>query len=162
MYPEFPDFKPIQIEDMGYIKNIFSEYQPENSEYTFTNLFIWRNYYGIKWSVYKDLLLLVCSEENKGNCALQPVGPGPQAEAGRVILEWLRDEKPENPPYIIRVDKKFVKETGGSKEFACSSDRDNYDYVYKTEDLINLYGKKYHAKRNHINRFLRSHSYEYA
>ena len=31
--------------------------------------------------------------------------------------------------------------------------RDYEDYVYETEKLINLSGKKYHGKKNHINQF---------
>lgn len=30
-----------------------------------------------------------------------------------------------------------------------------------TEDLINLKGRKYHSKRNHINNFLKTYEYEY-
>jgi len=36
------------------------------------------------------------------------------------------------------------------------------DYIYKASDLINLSGKKFSSKRNHINKFLRLYgSYEY-
>ncbi len=161
MYPKFPDFKPIELEDRGYIKKMFSEYQPECSEYTFTNLFIWRNYYGIKWSVYKECLLFICDDEKRGKCAWQPVGPGPREEAGRALLEWLRDEKTPAAPYMIRVGGSFIREVEGGGRFEYTADRDNCDYVYRTEDLISLYGKKYHSKRNHINKFLRSNTYKY-
>lgn len=39
--------------------------------------------------------------------------------------------------------------------------RDRYDYVYETERLANLKGKKLAAKRNHINRFLEQHDWSY-
>jgi hypothetical protein len=32
--------------------------------------------------------------------------------------------------------------------------RDLFDYVYSTEQLINLTGRRFHAKRNHINTFI--------
>ena len=35
-------------------------------------------------------------------------------------------------------------------------DRDNSDYIYLTENLINLKGRKYHSKRNHINIFFKN------
>ncbi len=38
-------------------------------------------------------------------------------------------------------------------KFIIEEDRDLADYIYKSEDLINLSGKKYHGKRNHIKRF---------
>lgn len=36
--------------------------------------------------------------------------------------------------------------------YTLAPDRDNFDYVYNMEDLRSLSGKKYHAKRNFINR----------
>ena len=39
--------------------------------------------------------------------------------------------------------------------------RDRYDYVYETERLAGLKGKKLAAKRNHINRFLEQHDWSY-
>jgi hypothetical protein len=50
----------------------------------------------------------------------------------------------------------------GHNRFAITPDRDNSDYVYRTEDLINLEGNKYHGKKNHINKFKKNHSYEYS
>jgi len=40
----------------------------------------------------------------------------------------------------------------------CEEDRDFYDYIYNTSDLIELRGKKYDGKRNHIKRFKRLYS----
>ena len=45
--------------------------------------------------------------------------------------------------------------------FKFYENRANYDYVYLTERLINLSGKKLHAKRNHINKFKAEFDYEY-
>jgi hypothetical protein len=39
--------------------------------------------------------------------------------------------------------------------------RDLFDYVYSTEQLINLSGKHFHSKRNHINAFNALYSYKY-
>ena len=39
-------------------------------------------------------------------------------------------------------------------------DASNSEYVYTTSDLINLSGKKYHSKRNHIRKFINSYDYE--
>jgi hypothetical protein len=44
---------------------------------------------------------------------------------------------------------------------SCEPDRDFFDYVYSAEDLIGLRGKKFDGKRNHINRFRRSYTFEY-
>ncbi len=40
IYPKFPDFKDITIEDKKYLSESIWNYQPENSELTVTNLFL--------------------------------------------------------------------------------------------------------------------------
>ncbi len=35
------------------------------------------------------------------------------------------------------------------------------DYIYDTQDLINLSGKKYHQKRNHLNAFISKYDHKY-
>jgi hypothetical protein len=41
------------------------------------------------------------------------------------------------------------------------SDRDNFDYVYRIEDLVLLQGKKYDGKRNRIRKFEKLHNHRY-
>ncbi|MEG1791716.1 MAG: GNAT family N-acetyltransferase [Clostridia bacterium] len=47
------------------------------------------------------------------------------------------------------------------KNFKLSTDLGNSEYLYNPSDLINLQGKKYHAKRNHIYRFTSSYDFIY-
>ena len=48
---------------------------------------------------------------------------------------------------------RWIKEYYGDK-IVCEYDRDSSDYIYNASDLIELKGKKYHGKRNHIKRFM--------
>jgi len=41
------------------------------------------------------------------------------------------------------------------------ADRPNFDYVYDTKELIELSGRAYHSKKNHLNYFLANYEYEY-
>jgi hypothetical protein len=47
------------------------------------------------------------------------------------------------------------------KGFRFIPERDYFDYIYLREDLVMLSGKKYQAKRNHINKFSKLYRYEY-
>jgi len=40
-------------------------------------------------------------------------------------------------------------------------DRKTEEYIYRSQDLIELHGEKYHAKKNHVNKFLKTYNYEY-
>jgi hypothetical protein len=46
-------------------------------------------------------------------------------------------------------------------EMKIVEDRPNYDYIYKTQDLIELKGREYHSKKNHLNYFNRNYEYQY-
>ncbi|MFZ0448166.1 MAG: phosphatidylglycerol lysyltransferase domain-containing protein [Desulfatiglandaceae bacterium] len=157
---EMPNkFKSIEIQD----KEVFHEYlqsdPPMSSELTFTNLFIWRHRYHPRWMEEAGGLLIVLQPDGGVPFGLPPVGPGDKARALRFLAEHLRLLDPE--ARICRVPEDFVKRFVDPGEFEALEDRDNSDYVYLAEDLINLPGKKYHNKRNHLNRFLKSYSYEY-
>ena len=46
-------------------------------------------------------------------------------------------------------------------ELIFEADRPNFDYLYDTKDLIDLSGRAYHSKKNHLNYFLSNYEYEY-
>ncbi len=58
------NFKPISITDKELFDNYFSKYPPEISEYTFTNLYMWRDYYLFYWKVVESQLCLVSAKMN--------------------------------------------------------------------------------------------------
>ena len=43
--------------------------------------------------------------------------------------------------------------------FKITQDRDNFEYIYSTDKLLNLSGEKYHKKKNHYNSFINSYNY---
>ena len=155
----FPKFKTIEIQDRDYIQEILNKYQPETSEWTFTNLFIWRNHYKFQWTIYQDNLIILCA--NNGLYFFQPIGLESRLEVTRMLLRWLRD-KGENEPRIERADQRLVAEITGADELIVEPTRDQFDYVYRTDDLIKLSGRKYHQKKNHLNSFLKNYQFTYA
>ena len=162
MHPQFPEFKPIERVDRELIRQILWEYQPQTSEWTFTNLFIWRSRYGFQWSIYKDWLVMIGKANPEGFYAFQPIGPPSRRAVASMLLEWLRDEKGERNPRLERTDQRLVEELSGADDLSIEPVRDQFDYVYQTRDLIELAGRKYHSKRNHLHKFLQAHAFTYA
>jgi hypothetical protein len=160
--PVFPRFKPLTLGDREVFRQILWGYQPETSELTFTNLFIWQSHYGYRWSLDRDRLLVVSAADGGQAWALPPVGPPPRVDLCRQVLVWLRDECGVADPAIERADPRLAAELAGHPDFVVEPMRDHFDYVYRTNDLINLAGGKYHSQRNHINSLSRSHRCRYA
>jgi hypothetical protein len=159
--PGFPDFKPIDLQDRDVFLEILKQYQPRISEWTFTNLFIWRALYGFQWSYYKDWLMVICRDNKDGFYAMEPIGPSPRREAAVVLLEWLLQENNITVPGIERADKLLASELNGLKHLTIEPAREHFDYVYTRDDLVTLAGNKYRSKRNHINQLFRSYKFEY-
>jgi uncharacterized protein len=157
----FPRFKPLTLADRDVFRRILWDYQPETSELTFTNLFIWQSHYGYQWSLDRDRLLVVSTAAAGQAWALPPVGPPPRVDLCRQVLGWLRDACGVADPAIERADPRLAAELAGHPGFVVEPARDHFDYVYHSEDLIRLPGGPYHAKRNHISRVVRSGRYRY-
>lgn len=66
------------------------------------------------------------------------------------------------PPRINRVPEEVVFRVGWkSGGIVAEPDRDHSDYIYLVSDLIQLQGRKYHRKRNHIKKFKENFDYQY-
>jgi hypothetical protein len=156
---KFPEFKPIELQDRDFFKEILNKYQPQTSEWTFTNLFIWRSHYKFQWSMYQDWLIVLSA--NNGFYFYQPIGQVSRLEVTRMLLRWLKDEKGEKEPRIEKADQRLITEIERTNDFLVESTREQFDYVYRSEDLIKLAGRKFHRKKNHMNSFLKAYQFEY-
>jgi len=89
-----------------------------------------------------------------------PVGEGDVIECLQSLLRYLAGKG--TFPKIVRVPEAVVtqidwKASGMKAEL----DRSQCDYVYLVRDLVELKGRKYHRKRNHIKQFQEKYSYQY-
>jgi len=159
--PLFPDFKQVSLDDRDIFREILWAYQPETSELTFTKLFIWQPHYKTQWSMYQDWLIIICTDTSGKLYCLQPVGPPGRSSVAGMLLQWLHDEKNVPEPSIERADKKLAGELGQGGSFVVEPLREHFDYVYRSSDLIHLAGRKYHGKKNHINKFTATHAFTY-
>ncbi|MGD2126513.1 MAG: phosphatidylglycerol lysyltransferase domain-containing protein, partial [Desulfobacteraceae bacterium] len=137
----------------------FREDPPQISELTFTNLFIWRHQYRPVWLPWKDCLLIIFQPKEGAPYGLQPIGSGDK----RAALDLLYQEisKFASEVRICRVAEDFVNNHVDADRYVCLPDRNNSDYVYLAEDLINLSGRKYHRKKNQLNQFMKNYAFEY-
>jgi hypothetical protein len=159
--PLFPEFKPLGLEDREIFRQFLWDYQPETSELTFTNLFIWKDFYNFAWSVDRDWLLIIGDSPDRGSWTLLPVGPAARVETCKNLLQWLEETKGIKSPGIERADSRLVAELAHDSRFLSEPARDHFDYVYRSEDLIQLRGNRYQGQRNHIQHFKRSYASSY-
>ncbi|RJR32773.1 MAG: DUF2156 domain-containing protein [Desulfobacteraceae bacterium] len=152
-------FKPLEFEDKEVFDEFLHQDPPFISELTFSNLYMWRRKHRPVWRIGERCLLIVFRPEGESPFGLFPVGSGDKREALNLLLEELGTATDEAK--ICRVDEKSLKMLPDPERFRIDQDESNSDYVYLTQELIALSGKKYHRKKNHLNQFLRKNKYEY-
>jgi hypothetical protein len=149
MLPGFPEFRPIELADREIIEPVLQHAQPVISELTFANLFLWRNVYQFSLSSASGGLAIRAIDRLGEPFFLPLVGVTDE----ELIVKEMRLKVCRAPEYLARKLE--------SLGFRIELDRDNSDYVYLADDLINLPGRKFHRKRNQIAQFEASTSYEY-
>ncbi|PYG85889.1 hypothetical protein LY28_03043 [Ruminiclostridium sufflavum DSM 19573] len=153
----------ISINDKGLFDEYFKRTDLQTSEMSFTNFYIWRDYYKIKFSLINDFLCIIASVEDNPFCFF-PVGDYSNTEDLKNAIFAIRDYfYNRNKDFMIcRVSEMQISvlEDLGIR-FIAEEDRNNFDYIYSVQKLSTLSGKKLDGKRNHINKFKKLHTFKY-
>jgi len=153
------NLKILTIEDKPIFDQFFRIDPPEASEYTFTNLFMWRCKYHPSWIIIDNCLVIIMNPDNNLPFGLFPMGLGDKRSALKRLNELLL--KNSGQSLISRVESRMIDKFVDSSEFEIDFDRDNCDYIYLCDDLIRLSGNRYHRKKNHLNRFKKKWDFEF-
>lgn len=154
------DFKTPDISDYSKIIKFISPFA-ENSmscEITPMTLLIWKNYYHQKIAFFDDMMFVSLGENSE-------IFLLPFANDMKKAVNILKDyTKSQSIPLVflgaegVRLDifNSFFCEVFSQKE-----SREDFEYLYLTENLKNLSGKKFHSKRNHISAFSKKYDWSY-
>ncbi len=118
-----------------------------SSHLSFSTVFLWGSVYGYNCTEINSALFVYY--RYGGNYYSFP----PFGEYGREETELFREHLGEDFSFSP-VPEGDVYDALSEFCTSFTEMRDNFDYIYKTEDLISLPGSRYHAKRNHIAKFL--------
>lgn len=144
--PVFPEKRPIALSDKPLFDALFKELQPEISEFTFTNIFCWRLGYEFGISQLEDFIIISSNSAGKLRFA-NPIGKGnPQSAIKRCLGLFSASE-------FVRLAQSTAELFSGVPGFKAQECRDDFDYLYRRRDLVELKGTKYDGKRNFIKRF---------
>lgn len=151
-------FREIEISDKKAIEEKFALEPARMTERCFTDVFIWRCRYRTLFAIQDDFLYMMFMGDASGKLTyLFPLGTGDRAQAlGRIGQDAAERGKPYSIIACSPAQKEEVERLLPGR-YCFTEDRDNFDYIYRSEDLATLRGKKLHSKRNYINRFLQQY-----
>ena len=157
------DFKRITLEDREVVTAHFAKAPSRSCERTFANVYLWSRQYPVEWALVEDALVFRTRGQNPPAYSF-PAGEEEKVRAALLALE--EDCSRRGDPFRIYnvTEDMFARlEDWFPGKFRIDYDPDAVEYVYEQEKLATLSGKKLHAKRNHVNKFMRTYedwSYE--
>lgn len=155
------DFRKISIKDREAICERLAVSDLRGGEYSFANNLAWHRLSDYVICLHNDFYIN-CGFDNEEPFFIFPAGVRTDNETGREkyikLFEELKkfcDDKNKRFRLVsvTQKDVDWLKQYYGER-ISVEYDRDGSDYIYNSSDLIELPGKKYHSKRNHINRFM--------
>lgn len=152
MIPEYPDFVPISKELRDQMYPRLNMAIDGISEFSFANLWLFRERYQYRVSRVKDLTLLISGSHDGKSFFMTPCAVPDCGVLAQLFAE--HDYWKNVPARLIEPIRICLEEHG----YLAREDRDNFDYLYVREDLACLSGKKYHKKRNLVNSFTSSYT----
>lgn len=151
--------KPLTIED----RTLFDQYYTENpakcSYLSFANLFLWKDAEDIHYFEYEGHLVVTGKSIYNGQrYFMMPLGG---CLCGKLKAYLDANFGTDYHIYGITADDLDAVRKNCGEFFDIHRERDMDNYVYTTQKLSTLTGKKLHGKRNHINKFKELYSYNY-
>ncbi len=160
-------WKEIQLSDQEIFRKAYSNVQSQASEMSFANMFMWRKNYNTVFSVIDNMLCIISNSRMSKPFAFVPVPVGefePKAflKAVSELKEYFDNKGWRFKFGRVEESKVPLLQQYLGQKLELVKNEANADYIYETESLITLAGKRLSAKRNHINKFLREYgSFEY-
>lgn len=146
------EFKQICLEDRNWINPILKESNFMGCEYNFANNLAWQTWGKSEICHYKNFYISKFGIEKP--TFNFPSGSGDYLDLLNQLKDYCRSI---NVPLVLTGACNHAVERlveYNLYEFTVHKDESAFDYIYNSIDLIELKGKKYHSKRNHISKFL--------
>ena len=153
-------FHPISLEDRDWMNEKLREEKLDACEYTFANNYMWADVYDVRVGSAYGCGVIRC----RGQSFVQysfPFGNGDQKAVIVHLMKICAVHGYALILYPVTENNRLKLMEWFPGEFEIYSDRADADYVYTTERLSSLKGKKLHGKRNHIARFMDGDDWRY-
>lgn len=158
-------FKEIEIEDKVWVDRLLSYSDYRATEFCFSVLFIWKEIFCTRIGRYKDFFIVrFCPQESVEGKKVRyffPAGRGDYKKVIELMMEDARSLGSDFTLVSVLNEQKEILESNFPGLFKFTPTRNSYDYIYSSQNLITLKGKKYQSKRNFVSRFKSNNNWSY-
>ena len=148
------EFRTVTLDDLSDIRSRVFESECLACDFSAVNLFIWQCIYKNDICIEDGFLFRRSISKNGSPRYTFPIGSGDLGEAlDKIAADAAKFGSPLFFSGLTDEQKELLVSHFPLRSFEFTPRRDRADYIYSTEKLATLSGKKYHSKRNFINRF---------
>ncbi len=149
--PSYPDHRDLELIDKTFLDAIFYRLQPHISEFTFSNLYLFRRAHSYRLTRCGDSHVVLGKGYDGTEYFLPPLDGNVTDSLAALMQDGL---------VLYGADQQFVDiHLKAREDVEIVEDRDAFDYLYLRKSLAELPGNLYHKKKNRINYFTARHAY---
>lgn len=149
MIPDYPRTAELSLLTRPILNPLLQRLPDGISEFTFANLYLFRETHQYGITKLPDGLIVLTGRDGDTSFFMSPF-----ALPSHSILQEL---------FTSFHRMKCVSEDQAGRlagmGFAVREDRNNFDYLYRREEMARLSGRKFSKKRNHIKAFINNYNY---
>jgi hypothetical protein len=119
---------------------------------------LWSRHYAVKFAVIEDTLVFRWEKEDGVSFSYPAGASGNVKKTVEFLDKYVAEQGLSLQFYNVTPEQFAQLEIWYPDRFEIEYNRDIADYVYETDKLATLAGKKLHSKRNHINKFKDTHA----
>ena len=154
------EFRKPVIEDKAMVTGYIKQKKTRSCEDTFGNLLLWARFYDVQIAEVEGCLVAATVGEELS--FHYPYGRGNVKKCIEALESYSESCGKEFQMHCVTPEEFEELERMFPGEFEIEYEREYADYVYEAEKLRTLSGKKYHGKKNHVNRFKKTYeNWEY-
>lgn len=152
-------FKELRAEDMKVLAPYFSMRPNRTCDSGFLDSFLWRDYYHVKYCCVDEKAVLWTMEFNGEVYSAMPLCKEEDLEYYFKMSEKYFNEVLKRPYKISVADEEGVEflKLKENPNYLVKEKDDAKDYLYDAEELRTLPGKRFHKKKNLVNKFKREY-----
>lgn len=145
------EFCEINITDREWINSLLTKSDFMGCEYSFANNMAWRRMNNSTISRLDDFYIIK-SEDNNNVYFTFPAGTGDYKKLFYNLTDYSKSQNKKTVITGVTESGINILKNIFGEAITIEKNDANSDYIYLAEDLINLKGKKFHKKRNHLSK----------
>lgn len=149
------EFTKLELKHIPLIRPFFLRQNRRICDCTIGSTLMWRNYFDNCFAIVEDTLIFRSRYLDGEFAFTVPIGKEPERML-ELVEEYCRSQGialvfcTVTPNDLELLRKRWP-------DLSVKEERDWFDYLYESRDMVEFAGRKYAAQRNHIHRFERDH-----